>query len=718
MSQRPLNAHEIEERLDELLWAALSSRRTAAPAAEDLAELSRDAQEFVLHWVRVIEQTNSECACQFATHARTALACLGEHREVERWIIHAMDVYDRSGLYRAMDVFRNAEGFAEQARIREAGVLLEDVLGVLGGFVRGLSGRSLKLEAAEESHTDTETLFLPEVVSTLGDRDSNFRLYKTTAVYLWAQTRFGTWRVRLSESFARYRDPERARGLFQALEGLRLDGHIARELPGVHRDMRGLSALLDRPPCPPGWEAYERRLSAAEATVQDTLELLSCVYESRAPAPGALCFQGRLFPDRTEEVIARRLAEEKAGFRLALLHMEQELVGQQRESAGKENPEAPVDSRAFKVRQVVPEKQGEDFRFGLTLNDTPVEPPEDVRGLMASIIQDLGEIPPDYLVPAGEGPYRPRDLQRDEDLAADVWKGTYHEKGAHLYNEWDFRRQHYRKDWCVLRELDVVAKPDDFVARTLVRYAHHLMSLRRTFEALRGEDKRLKKEPIGDEVDLDALVEARADARSGLEMSDRLFTRLDKVERNIAVMFMVDMSGSTQGWVNRATRESLILLCEALEHLRDRYAIYGFSGMTRKRCEVYRIKRFEDPYGDAVQARIAAIEPKDYTRMGVAIRHLSKLLNQVEAKTRILIALSDGKPDDYGGEYRGEYGIEDTRRALIEAKRDGVHPFCITIDREGQDYLRHMYGPVSYTIVDAVEKLPYKVSDIYRRLTT
>jgi nitric oxide reductase NorD protein len=336
---------------------------------------------------------------------------------------------------------------------------------------------------------------------------------------------------------------------------------------------------------------------------------------------------------------------------------------------------------------------------------------------MESIIQDLGDLPPDYLVPAGEGPYYARRGDGKGDLAADVWKGTYHEEGAELYNEWDFRRQDYRKAWCVLRELEVTPQPGAFVQRTMTRYGHHLWGLRKAFEALRGDDRRLKKEPIGDEVDLDALVEAHADAATGLEMSDRLFTRLHKVERDIAVMFMVDMSGSTKGWVNDAERESLLLLCEALQSLGDRYAIYGFSGMTRKRCEVYRIKRFEDRYGDDVRARIAGITPRDYTRMGVAIRHLSSLLNRVEARTRLLVTLSDGKPDDYGGEYRGEYGIEDTRRALIEAKQAGIHPFCITIDREGQDYLPHMYGPVNYAVVDAVEKLPYKVSDIYRRLT-
>ncbi len=138
--------------------------------------------------------------------------------------------------------------------------------------------------------------------------------------------------------------------------------------------------------------------------------------------------------------------------------------------------------------------------------------------------------------------------------------------------------------------------------------------------------------------------------------------------------------------------------------------------MTRKRCELYRIKEMDEAYSDAVKARIAGIEPKDYTRMGATIRHLTMLLNKVSSRTRLLITLSDGKPDDYDG-YRGEYGIEDTRQALIEAKRSGIHPFCITIDREARDYLPHMYGAVNYTQVDNVHRLPIRVSDIYRRLT-
>ena len=185
----------------------------------------------------------------------------------------------------------------------------------------------------------------------------------------------------------------------------------------------------------------------------------------------------------------------------------------------------------------------------------------------------------------------------------------------------------------------------------------------------------------------------------------------------MAAMFLVDMSGSTKGWINDAEREALVLLCEALEVLGDRYAIYGFSGMTRKRCELYRVKAFDEAYDEQVKKRISGIKPQDYTRMGVTIRHLTRLLRSIEARTKLLVTLSDGKPDDYDG-YRGEYGIEDTRQALIEAKNEGVHAFCITIDSRAGEYLPHMYGAVNYVLVDEIRKLPLKVADIYRKLTT
>jgi nitric oxide reductase NorD protein len=129
------------------------------------------------------------------------------------------------------------------------------------------------------------------------------------------------------------------------------------------------------------------------------------------------------------------------------------------------------------------------------------------------------------------------------------------------------------------------------------------------------------------------------------------------------------------------------------------------------------VKRFDEPYGPAVKARIAGIAPQDYTRMGVAIRHISQLLAREDARTRLLVTLSDGKPDDFGDNYRGEYGIEDTRQALVEARRSGIHPFCITIDEEARDYLPRMYGAANYVLVSEARRLPLAVANVYRRLT-
>jgi len=709
---KPFDTDQLEDQLEDILWAEVSSKRAAA---QSLARLTRPQQDFVLHWVRALEKDNTACAYQFLTHAHGALEVLSLP-DVEVWILQGLDVYDQSGLNAAVDVFRNVDKFLERARLARVGAPLEEHAIVLERMVLGFSGRRLALAAAETIYTDTGTLFLPAIACRFENREDNFRFLKAAATYLWAQTRFGTWRLGVVEALARFEQSSRALRLFHVLENLRLDALIARELPGIHRDMLHLNAIAGQSVCPPQWQAWRDRLSRAGGRVEGSLDLVAELMDAPPPLPEPLCYQGLLYPERVEEVLRARLEDEKAGLRSLLVRYKAELESEQPTA---ERKEASKDRETpFSAREKESEESPEEMEIELLFHDKPVSPPEDIKRLLSSITLDLGDLPLEYLVPAGDGSYKPKgEEEEDKDASADVWSGTYHERGAHLYNEWDFRRRSYRKNWCVMRELKVEPKIDGFVQETRNKYSRHLTGLRRTFEALRGEDKWLKKEPFGDEVDIDALVEAHADAHRGLEMSDRLFTRLDRVERNIAVMFMVDMSGSTRGWINRAERESLLLLCEALETLGDRYAIYGFSGMTRKRCETYRIKGFQDAYGEEVQGRIAGIEAKDYTRMGVAIRHLTEILNQIEAKTRILITLSDGKPDDYSDEYRSEYGIEDTRRALIEAKRSGIHPFCITIDREGQDYLPHMYGAASYTIVDAVEKLPYKVSEIYRRLT-
>ncbi|OQW91251.1 MAG: nitric oxide reductase activation protein [Beggiatoa sp. IS2] len=703
-------SEQLEEQLDKFLDSVLSSRRTAAGIAQMLATCQREQQEFVLRWVENIRRSSqAEIAYQFASHATQALKLM-DQEGIETWIVHALDVYDKKGLYPAVAVINEVETYSQSQKT--TGLALSEISRILETFITALSGRRLKLESAEMVYTDTETLFLPSFINRFKTKEDNFRLYKAIAVHLWAQTRFGTWRNKLTEVLQQFPEPEHACHLFHTLERLRLDACIARELPGVYRNMQQLTQKLGEKPLPFYWTEIAERLTQVTATVADSYELLMQIYPEATPVE--LCYQGVLQPKQVEITTALRLAREKAAFRLGLVQMLSEL-----------HPlETPVELAAlaqeaeFKIELIPDDNQLENLKFNIYLDGIPMIPPDNVKSVMDSIIQDIGLIPEEYLIPAGAGGYKILDDHTTERDPHDVWKGVYHEEGAFFYDEWDCNRQHYRKNWCVLRELDVLPQAESFVIKTLQQHRGLVKTLRRTFEALRGENKLFKAQSNGEDIDLDALVRTYTETKMGFEMSDRVFTKTYKEERNIAVMFMVDMSGSTKGWINDAERESLVLLCEALETLGDRYAIYGFSGMTRKRCEIYRIKRFDEAYTNLVQQRISGVTPQDYTRMGAAIRHLTRLLKEVETRIKLLITLSDGKPDDYGDHYRGTYGIEDTRQALIEAKREGIHPFCITLDTEARDYLPHLYGAVNYIVIDEVRKLPLKVSDIYRKLTS
>jgi len=628
---------------------------------------------------------------------------------VERWALQAMDIYDLQGLHPALAVIRGVDEFTRISREQQQGCLLDQHKGVLLGFLHGLSGRRLKIESADQTYTNGETLFVPPLLALLATPQQNFQLYKLIIAGLWAQVRFGTCRLLLSVPFAQDQDQPGLLERFQALELLRLEAIIARELPGLHRRRLDLARHLAVPALPVAWQALHRRMQPPGLQAEDALAQARQLLDQIEPYP-LNPWQGGLQPEAVVACGEVRMARERQTLRVQLKQMQEELEGHPARPAERDD-----QAHRFSHRIEQDEERPDDMQVEILLDGKPLPLPEKSRELLSSIMLDLRDIPDDYLEPAGPGEYDP--TAGEADAADAVWGGTYHEQGAELYPEWDYQRQHYRRNWCAMREQTVTPVDDDFAVRTLHKYSGLVKQLRRTFEAMRDENRLLKRQSDGDGLDLDALVDALADARDGSEMSDRLFTRMHRAERNIAVVFMVDMSGSTKGWINDAERESLVLLSEALETLGDRYAIYGFSSITRKRCELYHVKRFDEPYDHEVQQRISGIRPKDYTRMGFAIRHLSKLLLQVDARTHILITLSDGKPDDYDN-YRGEYGIEDTRRALIEARRDGIHAYCITIDEQARDYLPHLYGPAAFTVVDDVLSLPLKVSDIYRRLTS
>ncbi len=713
-TEQPYAHATLLERLEELYEVEFTWLKVEQLVAA-LVNLDRNTQDFILGWAERLLTTNVYISHEFIIRVVEALDRL-ERRVIEAWAVHAADTFDQQGLRPALAVIQQVDSFLESAHAHAEGVAFEEVESILSTFVCGLSGRRLKLAQGDTVYTDSETLYLPNITAKLVKSKDNFLLCKAQVAFMWAQTRFGSFRVDFATAFADYPDREQALVAFHALDTLRLEAYMERELPGLWRDMQRLENLYAEESCPsPDKErlgGVSSRLQLPDATVNDVLELIPQVLGLDLPQR---IYQPRLDPHAVTACMLARMEREKILLRVKLAELAKEMgfdFAQPTEEEQEEEKKA-VAPPEFEMREV---QEGQGME--LVLDDKPIAPPEDVKQLLTSIMLDWGAVPPEFLVPAGDGEYDPSLYQKEEKDIEDVWKGIYHEEGAFLYREWDFARQHYRKNWCVLRELELPHGDPAYVDKVLDKYQGMIKHLRRTFEAMRDENRLLKRQSQGDDVDIDALVEALADSRDGREMSDKLFQHLHRADRSMAVMFMVDMSGSTKGWINDAEREALVMLCEVLEKLGDSYAIYGFSGIGRKRCEIYRIKAFDDPYNAATKARIAGVIPKDYTRLGVAIRHLTEKLNKVEAKTRLLITLSDGKPEDYFDIYNTQYGIEDTRQALFEARRTGIHPFCITIDQRGKDYLPHMYGHANWVEIDDVKKLPLKVADIYRRLTS
>ena len=705
-----MTAQEIEPLLERWLEAEFNNQPVDKMAME-IAALPEATRAFALDWVQRTSTVNVQIAHMVARHVPGMLAHM-DTRTIEAWILQAMDARDRHGLKAALDVLRDPQRFVRISREHAVGAVFDDIAGILRNFVHGLTGRALRIEPVtgeQSAWTDGETLFLPPVFARMETAADNFQLAKVMVTLLWAETRFGTLRIDFTSHTERFAKPARALQTLQVLETLRLEACIARQLPGLAREMQRLKAIAGEA-LNETWTGYQNELASPHANTDDSLRLLASA--SNIPLPNLL-WQGEL---RLDEVAARRalrLAREKMLLKVKLGEMLED-----RKSSPVENA-PPPELSLQPVRQKEVDEIGamELPRIELTINGAPVPVPDEVNQLFTSIQLDLGEIPPDYLLAAGPGEYDPRLIAPESRDPDDVWKGTYHEDGAAFFSEWDHGRQHYRKNWCVVREKTVTPVEDNFVEGVLHRHAGLARQLRRTFEAMRDTDRRDKRQTDGDDIDFDALVETLAEHRAGQEMSDRVMSRLYRAERDIAALFLVDMSGSTNGWINDAERAALILLCEAFEALGDRYAIYGFSGQTRKRCEIFVIKRFEETYGATVQSRISGMRPQDYTRMGFAIRFAADVLTKIDARTRLMITLSDGKPDDYHDNYRGPYGIEDTRRALWEASRAGIRPFCITLDQEARDYLPHLYGVARYMVVDDIARLPFKVADIYRRLT-
>ena len=321
---------------------------------------------------------------------------------------------------------------------------------------------------------------------------------------------------------------------------------------------------------------------------------------------------------------------------------------------------------------------------------------------------------------------------------------TANQADTFIYDEWDETAGGYRSCWCKLYEKVMPAGDLNFYRDTLLNYAGLARQIRREFELavpeLHHKEKRL---PDGSDHDLDAAIEAMVDLRIGVSPSEKIFWRNHKAERDVAVVFLLDMSGSTGEAIGRASgasqsagsldvrdraprriidveKEAIVLMIDALETIGDRYGVFGFSGHGRDNVEFFVIKDLDEEFSPEVAKRIGRAGPLHATRMGPVIRHATSKLGRQQTRSKFLFLISDGRPQDRGYSQESAekaYAVQDTRMALVEARREGIQPFCLTVDKEGNDYLRTMIEDFSYEVLTDVNELPLRLPQLYKRLT-
>lgn len=349
---------------------------------------------------------------------------------------------------------------------------------------------------------------------------------------------------------------------------------------------------------------------------------------------------------------------------------------------------------------------GEYLRVNRALDDDPDPNAKDVA-------RDLDRLS----LARGGAPTRSKvkfDLDLPSEAADDLRLGD----GISL-PEWDYRQgallpAHVRLQPMQARDAQPAPLPGHLVSPA--------RRLRDRFAALVDSQRWQRGQSDGDEIDLDACIRYFGDRRTGVTPAPGLYCVRRPLDRDLACLLLADLSMSTDAWVSNShrvidvVRDAALLFCEALTAMGDRFGVYGFSSVKRGHVRFHVVKDFAASYDANARGRIAALKPGYYTRMGAAVRQATRILAEQPANRRLLLLLSDGKPNDLD-EYDSRYGIEDTRMAVVEARRIGITPFCVTIDRAGGAYLPHLFGQDGFLMISDPERLPERLPKLYAELS-
>jgi len=665
-----------------------------------------------------------------------------------------------------------------------SGVPLRQVARTVKLFVQGLCGTDLTIQALPDSlnqetsaraavSQDGRTISLPALLRRYPTAEENTRLYLVMAAHEAGHVEFGTYRLTLESLadlimavrqqygrekqaapdtlaalFRLYPHPGLVQDLWMLLEDARVEFLLQREYPGLQRDLQEFAreAVATR--------SLTHGLTVKELVVDQLLQLSTAASKSVAIHEAITDEIAILWPMCQTILSPTATADEAVRLAHVLYVRLEELLASK--GAMVQVNQADDESAELGVGPSASEQTGEDYRPVTNWAYRGAMNPEFIRQ------QDQGERSPD-------DPKRSEDIERMANAADGALEssaqGQRNREGSNKatesdrfvggrqlpshveellalkveqaapvdyagpgdravrYPEWDQKIGDYRLNWCRVIERAAAEGSSDIVGATLSAHGSEVAALRRFFESLRPPGlRRVPGQADGDDLDVDAAVRMCAERAAGANLSDRIYIRRERKERDVAAVFLIDVSGSTSRQLDSGRRvidlekEGLVLLCEALEAVGDQYALYGYSGQGRGQVDFLVIKDFDDRLSGKAAQRLGGLVPMQQNRDGAAIRHATAKLLAREARTRLLVLISDGRPLDDG--YTDEYSLEDTRVALREARQQGLHPFCITIDREADGYVRRMYGDVQFTVIDHLEALPMRLPRIYQRLTT
>ena len=703
--------------------------------------------------------------------SEAALACLRSSAKALHTVsIEQFESWARAGLIsgdaRARRSYYALETRSSNEALRagDTGVALESIQALLRLYIEALTGRAVEIAPLaavplETRIADGRTIHLPSAVSEFGDEDLDFRLYKVLAAHAAGQIEFGTYARDTDDLRAAYSsldqlyDPanQDERDSFAIDPALLAEteshakAHRRKDTPGVDLDYRQVINLFPIPALARRIFGtlengrIDQRLRRTYRGLARDLDLIREHLRYRRPkivdlppalVPFELLFQVTL--------LGGALDDAREFYRQVVSELELIVSEYLSETSATVADTLMATGRVYTLFQSI---MMEDAEQQVEVPDQQEQEDQDSQAEQMLNQREADRQPQrrdarelfNAWNAESEGEFDELDGSESWSEGETPEQGLEEGEVAFNYDEWDRELVDHRVGWCRVIEKKVKRGSRDFVDDTRERYKGVVSSIRHQFQLMKPENlTRITNELDGEDYDLNAVVDFFIDRRADGQQSERIYTKRLRRRRDVAVSFLLDQSSSTARTIGRhplqpythpgrriieIEKEGLVLMSEALEAVGDVYAINGFTSEGRRNVKFYVLKDFQEHYSDEVMRRIGGITYQNNTRLGAAIRHAAAKLEKQEARTHLLIVLSDGRPydHDYGD---ARYAREDTREALIDAKARGITPFCITIDRESESELRDLYGEIGYTIIDDVMTLPERLPGIYRRLTT